>query len=126
MRKPAATLRRTWLRQTGSRLHIIIALSGMGKVYYRLQEFTEARECLNVAHEEAIELENAEVQIICNYYLGRMQMDEGDYRQALIYLNHAFEMAEDYTRKHDVMSLHETLSVIVRQDGEYPECVLSS
>lgn len=98
----------------------IIALSGMGKVYYRLQEFTEARECLNVAHEEAIELENAEVQIICNYYLGRMQMDEGDYRQALIYLNHAFEMAEDYTRKHDVMSLHETLSVLCDKMGNIP------
>ena len=49
-----------------------------------------------------------------------MQMDEGDYRQALTYLNFAFEMAEDYTRKHDVMSLHETLSALYDRMGNIP------
>ncbi|HEY9178737.1 MAG TPA: tetratricopeptide repeat protein [Flavipsychrobacter sp.] len=98
----------------------LIALGGMGKVHYRLSDFTKARKCLEDALREAIEQDNAEVQIICNYYLGRMQMDEGDYRQALTYLNFAFEMAEDYTRKHDMMSLHETLSVLYDRMGNIP------
>lgn len=98
----------------------IIALSGMGKVYYKLKDFAQARICLEDAMTGAIALDNAEVQIICNYYLGRMQMDEGDYRLSLTYLNQAFEMAEDYTRKHDVMSLHETLSVLYDNMGNIP------
>lgn len=98
----------------------IIARSGMGKVYYKLQDFEKARHNLEQATQVAIELDNAEVQIICNYYLGRMQMDEGNFRQALTYLNDAFEMAEDYTRKHDVMSLHETLSVLYDKMGNIP------
>lgn len=98
----------------------LMALSGMGKVYYKQNDFDNARDSLDVALQEAVELENAEVQIICNYYLGRIFMDEGDYRQALILLNKAFEMAEDYTRKHDVMSLHETLSVLYDKMGNIP------
>lgn len=98
----------------------IIARSGMGKVYYKLHDFDKARHSLEQATQVAIELDNAEVQIICNYYLGRMQMDEGNFRQALTYLNDAFEMAEDYTRKHDVMSLHETLSVLYDKMGNIP------
>lgn len=98
----------------------LIALSGMGKVYYRMQDFQNAHKYLEEALEEAIEQDNAEVQIICNYYLGRMQMDEGDYRQSLAYLNKGFEMAEDYQRKHDVMSLHETLSVLYDKMGNIP------
>ncbi len=96
------------------------ALSGKGKVHYKLHDFEQARECLEQALKEAIEQENAEVQIICNYYLGKIQMDEGDFRQALHFLNKAFEMAEDYLRKHDVMSLHETLSVLYDKMGNIP------
>lgn len=98
----------------------IFALSGIGKVHYRQHEFDKARKCLEQALHGAIEQENAEVQIICNYYLGRIDMDEGDFRQALQVLNKAFEMAEDYTRKHDVMSLHETLSVLYDKMGNIP------
>lgn len=98
----------------------IAALSGIGKVYYRLNDFDNARKRLQQALTTAIELENAEVQIICNYYLGKMLMDEGDFRQALNLLNIAFEMAEDYTRKHDVMSLHETLSILYDKMGNIP------
>lgn len=98
----------------------ITALGGMGKVHYRLNDFDHARQCLEKALEEAIDLENAEVQIICNYYLGKINMDEGNFRQALTFLNKAFEMAEDYTRKHDVMSLHETLSVLYDKMGNIP------
>lgn len=98
----------------------IIAMSGVGKVYYRLNEFDRARECLNSAQLEAEELENAEVQIISNYYLGKMLMEEGDFRQALSYLNKAFDMAEDYMRKHDIMSIHETLSALYDKMGNIP------
>lgn len=98
----------------------ITALGGVGKVFYRLNDFESARKSLEQALDLAIELENAEVQIICNYYLGKINMDEGNFRQALTFLNKAFEMAEDYTRKHDVMSLHETLSVLYDKMGNVP------
>lgn len=98
----------------------IFALSGLGKVQYRQNDFENARKCLEEALKEAIEQEHAEVQIICNYYLGKINMDEGDFRQALTLLNRAFEMAEDYMRKHDVMSLHETLSVLYDKMGNIP------
>lgn len=98
----------------------LIALSGVGKIYYKWEEFEKARECLNEAMEQARELENAEVQIICNYYLGKMLMEEGDYRTALKQLTRAFDMAEDYMRKHDVMSIHETLSVLHDKMGNIP------
>lgn len=98
----------------------IIALSGIGKVHYKLNDFDSARKHLEQAYQDAIELENAEVQITCNYYLGRMLIDEGDFRQALIFLNKAFEMAEDYSRKHDAMNLHETLSTLYDKMGNIP------
>lgn len=98
----------------------MIALSGMGKVYYKMLLFDQARKDLEQALAKSVELDNAEVQIICNYYLGRIQMDEGDFRYALTYLNKAFEMAEDYNRKHDVMSLHETLSALYDKMGNIP------
>lgn len=99
----------------------LLAKSGLGKVYYRLSDFGNAEKYLVESEQEARELENAEVQIICNYYLGKMAMDEGNYRHALQYLNTAFEMADDYMRKHDVMSLHETLSVLHDKMGNIPK-----
>ncbi|MCB0699165.1 MAG: tetratricopeptide repeat protein [Chitinophagales bacterium] len=98
----------------------IVALSGIGKVLYRQGDFANAREKLKQAQKEAEELENAEVQIICNYYLGKILIEEGDFRQALMHLNHAFDMADDYSRKHDVMSIHETLSMLYDKMGNIP------
>lgn len=99
----------------------IIALSGIGKVHFRQKEFEKARKCLDDAYKIALKLENAEVQIICNYYHGRMLMEEGKYEGAVAYLLKAFDMAKDYARKHDTMSIHETLSVLYDKMGDIPQ-----
>ncbi len=96
----------------------IMAESGMGKVYYKMQKFNDAHKFLSSALDTAKELSNAEVQIICNFYLGRLFMDEGSNMQALQYLNAAFTLANDYNRKHDVMSVHEMLSALYDKMGD--------
>lgn len=96
----------------------IMAESGVGKVYYKMQNSGNANKYLSSALEQSIELSNAEVQIICNYYLGRLYMDEGNNEQSLRYLNAAFTLAKDYNRKHDVMSLHEMLSAVYDKMGD--------
>lgn len=99
----------------------IMAQSGIGKVYFRRREYDTARKYLYDAHNTAQKSENAEVQIICNYYLGKIAIDEGNYRNALQYLNTAFDMADEYMRKHDLMSIHETLSVLYDTMGDVPK-----
>ncbi|MCD6062628.1 MAG: response regulator [Flavipsychrobacter sp.] len=99
----------------------ITSISGVGKVYYKMSNFTEASKYLHTALEQSQDLGNVEVQIICHYYLGRMMMDEDNYRQALQSLNSAFELADEYQRKHDVMSVHEGLSILYDKMGDIPK-----
>ena len=98
----------------------IAALSGMGKIYYVQDDFDKAREYLNHSLREAERHDNAEVQIVCHYYLGKMKMAENNLSSALESINKAYEMAEDYMRKHDIMSLHETLSILYDKMGNIP------
>lgn len=98
-----------------------LAISGMGKVYYKIGDFENARQHLTDALERCKVLENAEGQIICNYYIGRMLMDEGDNRNGLRYMESAFEMAVEYERKHDIMSIHEGLSLLYDKMGNIPQ-----
>lgn len=99
----------------------IMAQSGIGKVHFRQRQYDTAREYLYGALTSAQKSENAEVQIICNYYLGKIAIDEGNYRNALQYLGAAFDMADEYMRKHDLMSIHETLSVLYDNIGDIPK-----
>ncbi|MEZ5016776.1 MAG: tetratricopeptide repeat protein [Flavipsychrobacter sp.] len=99
----------------------VMALSGIGKINFRIGNYDKAKSYLKKAQSEAEEHENAEVQIICNYYLGRIAVAEGDYRQALDYMNTAFDMADDYMRKHDMMSIHESLSMLYDRMGDIPK-----
>ncbi len=99
----------------------VMAESGLGKVYYKMHNFSDARKCLTSALGQSSEQGNAEVQIICNFYLGRLYMDESSYRQALQYLNTAYGLAGDYNRKHDVMSIHEALSALYDKMGDIPK-----
>ncbi|RYD55834.1 MAG: tetratricopeptide repeat protein [Sphingobacteriales bacterium] len=99
----------------------VMAESGLGKVYYKMQDFANARKYLEHALAEGEELGNIEVQIICHYYIGRMLMDESNYRQAQQQMNSSFELAVEYMRKHDVMSLHEGLSMLYDKMGDIPK-----
>ena len=101
-------------------LHVM-ATSGLGKVYYKMQDFNNARKYLKEALEKSETLGNAEVQIISHFYMGRLMMDESIFRQALQHMNAAFDLAREYTRKHDIMSVHEGLSLLYDKMGDIPK-----
>ena len=86
----------------------VMAESGLGKVYYKMENYESAYKYLISALTQAQQLGNVEVQIICHYYLGRMYMDVNDYTQSLQCLNNAYNLANEYMRRHDLMSVHET------------------
>lgn len=98
-----------------------LAISGLGKVYYKMNDFVNARKYLNDALERSKELNNVEGQIICHFYIGRMMMDEGNYRQSLSHMTDAMSLAEEYERKHDEMSVHEGLSMLYDKMGDIPK-----
>ena len=99
----------------------VMAESGLGKVFYKMNDSATASKYLKHALEQAQKLGNVEVQIICYFYIGKMHMDEDSYRQALRNLEAAFELAEEYSRKHDVMSIHEMLSALYDRMGDIPK-----
>ncbi|HTN46172.1 MAG TPA: tetratricopeptide repeat protein [Flavipsychrobacter sp.] len=98
-----------------------LAISGIGKVYYKMQDFERALRYLTNALDLGKELGNVEVQIVCHFYLGRIDMDEGSYRKAHKELEAAFALAEGHSRKHDIMSIHEMLSVLYDKVGDIPK-----
>ena len=99
----------------------VLAESGVGKVYYKMLDFAQAGKYLTHALQEAQKLGNAEVQIICLFYLGRMSMDNENYREAAKSLDAAYHLAGEYTRRHDMMSIHEVLSVLYDKMGDIPK-----
>eukprot|EP01030_Chromulinospumella_sphaerica_P011595 gene11594-11387_t len=98
----------------------VMAESGLGKVYYKMQDFGNSSKFLTDALREAQLLGNVEVQIICHFYLGRLYMDDGNYRQALHSLNAAYTLADEYMRRHDLVSVHEMMSVLYDKMGDIP------
>lgn len=98
-----------------------MALSGLGKVYYKMQQFDVAEKYLEQALKAAEELGNVEVQITSTFYLGRLHMDEEHYRTARKYLEKAFSLSTEYTRRHDIMSVHEVLSILYDRMGDIPK-----
>jgi signal transduction histidine kinase/CheY-like chemotaxis protein/predicted negative regulator of RcsB-dependent stress response len=99
----------------------VLAESGLGKVYYKMGDFGNAGKYLTDSLRESTLLGNVEVQIISHFYLGRMYMDDGNYRQALQNLNSAYNTANEYLRRHDLMSVHEYLSVLYDKMGDIPK-----
>jgi signal transduction histidine kinase/DNA-binding response OmpR family regulator/Tfp pilus assembly protein PilF len=98
-----------------------LSVSGVGKVYYKMGDFAEAEKYLLQALAASAELNDVEVQITCNYYLGRLRMDEGSYRRSREYLENAFSQADEYQRLHDVMSIHEMLAMLFDHMGDIPK-----
>jgi len=108
------------LADEGTVMHAM-SMSGIGKVYYKNNELDQSDELLKTALLEAEALNDVEVQITCNYYLGRLRMDDGSFRKSRAFLLKAFELATEYHRMHDVMSLHEMLSMLYDQMGDIPK-----
>ncbi len=99
----------------------VMAESGLGKVYYKMGNFDNSSKYLTNALRESKLLGNVEVQIICHFYLGRLYMDDNNYRQAQESLNSAYLLASEYMRRHDVMSIHEYLSALYDKMGDVPK-----
>ncbi|MBS1783261.1 MAG: tetratricopeptide repeat protein [Bacteroidetes bacterium] len=108
-------------RSEADTANYIMAESGMGKVLYKMDDFSNAQNYLIHALEQAKSMANVEVQIISLFYLGRMFFDEGNFRLALKYLESALVLAEEYSRRHDIMSVHEVLSSLADQMGNIPK-----
>jgi signal transduction histidine kinase/DNA-binding NarL/FixJ family response regulator/Tfp pilus assembly protein PilF len=106
--------------EPGTIMHAL-ALSGMGKVYYKMGDFSPAGEYLSKALKVADGLGDVEVPISCFYYQGCIEMDEGHYRRALSHFDKAFALATEYHRRHDMMSIHETYSVLYEAMGDIPK-----
>lgn len=104
----------------GTGMHAL-SLSGIGKVNYKLGNNEQAQYYLQRALSEADEMGQLEVQISCRYYLALLEMHFGKYPQAEKILCHTLELAEQYRRRHDVMSLHETLSELYDLMGNIPK-----
>lgn len=98
-----------------------IARSGIGKVYYRMGRLEESEQYLQTALEQGRQLNSAEVQITCRYYLGMMLMDQEHYRKAIREMDQAMELASEFSRRHDIMSIHETLSELYDRMGDIPK-----
>ena len=99
----------------------MLANSGIGKVYYKLKNFDRARFYLNQALSQAEVLSNIEGLIISEFYLGRVNVDEGSFKHALIHLDKAFDIANEHSRKHDIMSIHELYSSVYEKIGDIPQ-----
>ena len=97
------------------------AISGMGKVYYKMHNFKDAENHLQDALLQSELLQHVEVQIICKFYLGRLKLDLKSFEEAQAHFDDALALASDYNRKHDVMSIHELLSILYDQTNEIPK-----
>lgn len=98
-----------------------MALSGMGKVYYRMDAFGPAGQYLAQALIISENMGDIEVPIICYFYQGRIDMDNGHYRSAKRHLEKAMALALEYERRHDEMSVHEVLSALYDEMGDIPQ-----
>ncbi len=99
----------------------IMAVSSLGKVYYKQKDFDNARTYLQQALNESRELKNVEVQIVSHFYLGSLFMDEGNYKNARKELESALHIADEYMRRHDLMSVHDVLSKLYDKMGDIPK-----
>lgn len=94
-----------------------LADSGVGKVYYRLNDFEKASDYLNRALAQAKHFENPEAEIVAEFYLGRLLIYKGELSEALVYMEHAYDLAKDSLRRHDLMNIHEHLSDLYDRMG---------
>jgi len=99
----------------------MLANSGIGKVYYKMGMFDKAQRYLHMSMGQSQELNNFEGIIISEFYLGRIALDEGDYAAALQHLDRSFDLANEHSRKHDIMSIHEMYAQVYEKMGDIVE-----
>jgi signal transduction histidine kinase/CheY-like chemotaxis protein/HPt (histidine-containing phosphotransfer) domain-containing protein len=98
----------------------MLANSGIGKVYFKLKNYDRSRFYLDQAYTQAEVLSSIEGLIIAEFYLGRINLDEGNFIHALKHFDHAYAIATEHSRKHDVMSIHEMYANVYEKMGNIP------
>lgn len=98
-----------------------LAHSGLGKVYYKMHDYDNAKKHLDLALQFAKDLNNPELEITATYYTGHLYKDQMIYRKALEYFQQSYRLAEEYMRKQDLLSIHEALSNLYDQMGDIPK-----
>lgn len=98
-----------------------LANSGLGKVYFKLNDYEKASHFLNISLDQAVETNNFEVEIITLYYLAYLYENQEFYAQALEYYNKALNLANEFLRKQDLVSIHERLSILYDKLNNVPK-----
>ncbi len=98
-----------------------LALSGLGKVYYKMGVSGPAEEYLANALKVGEEMGDVEVPITCYYYQGCIRMEEGNYRRAAAHFDKAMNLAEGSQRRSDRMAIHETYASLYELMGNLPQ-----
>ncbi len=98
-----------------------LSLSGIGKVNFKLQNIEKAQYYLQKGLKEADEIGQLEAQISCRFYLALVEMKHLKYPEAEKILANALSMAINFKRRHDEMSLHETLSILYDKMHNIPK-----
>jgi 26S proteasome subunit RPN7. len=89
-----------------------LANSGLGKVYFKLYDYERASHFLNIALGQSKETNNFEVEIITLYYLAYLYENQGLYQKSMQFYNEALQLANEFLRKQDLVSIHERLSIL--------------
>jgi signal transduction histidine kinase/DNA-binding response OmpR family regulator/Flp pilus assembly protein TadD len=87
-----------------------LAMSGLGKVYVKLGDFTKANNYLSTSGRASAKHGFIESEIISEFYLGLILLNDNELPQALQKLLHALQISDEHGRKHDAMSVHEYLA----------------
>ncbi|MEZ5045651.1 MAG: tetratricopeptide repeat protein [Chitinophagaceae bacterium] len=99
----------------------MLANSGIGKVYYKQNEFEKARKYLFFSLKQAKELQKIEGEIIAEFYLGNIAFDEQQFAQAIAHLDQSYTLAKQHMRKHDMMSINEVYAKVYEKMNQHKE-----
>lgn len=97
---------------------LMLANSGIGKVYYNIHQYDKALKYLHLALQQSNTLSHIEGIIIAEFYIGRVHTDLEQYDDALIHFETAYQIAKEHSRKHDQMSIDERLSQVYEKTNQ--------
>lgn len=97
---------------------LMLANSGIGKVYYNIHQYDKALKYLHLALQQSHTLSHIEGIIIAEFYIGRVHTDLEQYDDALIHFETAYQIATEHSRKHDQMSIDERLSQVYEKTNQ--------
>jgi len=97
-----------------------LANSGVGKVYFKMNDFEKASHFLNIALEQSKVFSNVECEILSEYYLGCMYKEQSLYSKAQAYLERSLQLAEEFLRRQDILGIHEKMSELFDALNDIP------